>query len=164
MNPVLAPPTTGDDWFGLSDAALPVADAWAWLVRPDSGGQVVFTGTVRDQAEGRTGVEWLEYEAYTEQVVSRMEAVAAEMRRRWPTVGRIALLHRTGRLALGEVAVVVGVGAPHRDEAFAAARFGIDAVKASVPIWKKESWEGGEAWGADAQTVTPVGPQAGNRQ
>ena len=63
------------------------------------------------------------------------------------------MLHRIGRLAVGDAAVVVAVGAPHRDEAFAAARFCIDTLKATVPIWKKESWDGGSSWGLEAQHV-----------
>jgi molybdopterin synthase catalytic subunit len=149
---VLVPPS-GVDWVGLSADPLPVEAALAWVQTADCGAQVLFTGTVRDAAEGRTGVEWLEYEAYEEQAVPRLASVAAEVRARWPEAGRIALLHRTGRLQLGEVAVVVVVAAPHRGAAFAAARFAIDAVKASVPIWKKESWEGGEAWGTGAEAV-----------
>jgi molybdopterin synthase catalytic subunit len=115
---------------------------------------VLFTGTVRDQSDGRTGVEWLEYEAYTEQVEPKLRAICAEARARWSDVGPIALLHRVGRLELTEVAVVVAVGAPHRAEAFAAARFAIDSLKASAPIWKKESWQGGEQWGTGAQPVS----------
>ena len=107
----------------------------------------MFTGTVRDHAEGRTGVERLEYEAYEEQAVAKMEGVAASARDKWPGLGRIALLHRTGRLEVSDVAVVVAVSAPHRDEAFEAARFCIDTLKAEVPIWKKERWADGEDWG-----------------
>lgn len=154
---VLAPPTDERDWIGLSAETLPVDVALAWTQTPDCGGQVLFTGTVRDTAEGRDGVDWLEYEAYVEQAEPRMAAVAAEARVRWPEIGRIVLLHRIGRLQLTEVAVVVVVAAPHRSEAFAAARFAIDALKASVPIWKKESWEGGEDWGTGAQPVSEVG-------
>jgi molybdopterin synthase catalytic subunit len=65
----------------------------------------------------------------------------------------VALLHRTGRLAVGDAAVVVAVSTPHRPEAFAAARFAIDAVKATVPIWKKETWAGGEAWGLEGHEL-----------
>jgi molybdopterin synthase catalytic subunit len=151
---VLTPPLDGQDWVGLSDVPLPVEAALAWTQTPSCGAQVLFTGTVRDHAEGRSGVDWLEYEAYTEQVVPRLSALCAQIRSQWPEVGRIALLHRVGRLRLADVAVVVVVATPHRPEAFAAARFGIDALKSTVPIWKKESWEGGEAWGLGAAEVT----------
>lgn len=145
---------------------LPVADALGWATRPDCGGVVVFVGTVRDHAEGRTGVSWLEYEAYEEHAEARMGAVAKEARERWPELGPLVLLHRVGRLELSEAAVVVVAAAPHRAEAFEAARFCIDAVKASVPIWKKESWEGGEGWGTNAVPVTDPGmrPTAGERR
>jgi molybdopterin synthase catalytic subunit len=147
-------PATGDDWIGLSGAPLPTDEASAWVVRPDGGGVVTFVGTVRDHAEGRPGVTGLDYEAYAEQAEARMAVVATEARTRYPGVGRIAMLHRTGSLAVTEAAVVVAVSAPHRDEAFDAARFCIDTLKATVPIWKKESWTGGSDWGTDA---TPVG-------
>jgi molybdopterin synthase catalytic subunit len=152
---VLPPP--GRDWVDLTADPLPVAAVHEWLVEPGCGGQVVFTGTVRDHAEGRDGVTGLDYEAYAEQVVPRLQRVADEARRRWPDLGRLALLHRVGRLDLGEVSVVVGAAAPHRAEAFAAARFGIDTLKATVPVWKKENWVGGSAWGLGAAQVSEVG-------
>ncbi|MGH9230834.1 MAG: molybdenum cofactor biosynthesis protein MoaE [Acidimicrobiales bacterium] len=152
----LAPPG-GDTWIGLSASPLPIADATAWAVRPDCGGLVLFSGTARDHADGRPGVHRLEYEAYEEQVVPRLRDVAEEARVRWPMVGRIALLHRVGVLEVGESAVVVAVSAPHRDEAFAAARFCIDTLKRSVPIWKRESWAGGESWGLEAQHIVDAG-------
>jgi molybdopterin synthase catalytic subunit len=109
---------------------------------------------VRDHAEGRDGVTHLDYEAYDAQVQPKLAAIAAEVRRRWPFTGRIVLWHRVGRIALAEVSVVVAVSAPHRPEAFEAARFAIDALKAGAPIWKKESWEEGEAWGLNAHPLT----------
>src|SRR3954469_23949084 len=149
----MQPPTSGDVWLGLSGEPLPVTAAAEWVVRPDCGAVVVFSGTARDHAPGRPGVEQLEYEAYEEQVEPRLQAIADEARARWPMLGRIVLIHRVGVVPVEESAVVVAVSAPHRDEAFVAARFGIDAVKASVPIWKHETWNGGEAWGSDAQEL-----------
>ena len=146
-------PPEGDTWLGLSEAPLPVAEAVSWAVRPDCGGLVLFSGTARDHAEGRPSVERLEYEAYETQVVPRLGEVAAEARARWPTVGRIALLHRTGLLEVGDSAVVVVVSAPHRAEAFEAARFCIDTLKRSVPIWKRETWADGQSWGLEAQHI-----------
>jgi len=147
----------GETWLGLSASPLPVAEAVAWAVRPDCGGLVLFSGTARDHAEGRPGVERLEYEAYDAQVVPRLQAVADEARARWPTVGRVALLHRTGVVDVGDSAVVVVVSAPHRAEAFEAARFCIDTLKRSVPIWKRETWAGGESWGLEAQHIVDAG-------
>ncbi len=150
-------PPPGRDWVDLIDGVLPVAAVHEWLIEPGCGGQVVFTGTVRDHAEGRDGVTALDYEAYTEQVVPRLQRVVDEARRSWPELGRVAVLHRVGRLALGEVSVVVGAAAPHRAEAFLAARFCIDTLKETVPIWKKENWEGGSSWGLGAAQVSEVG-------
>jgi molybdopterin synthase catalytic subunit len=150
------PPAQGETWLALTAEALPVAAAYDWCVRPDCGAVVLFSGTVRDHAEGRSGVAHLTYEAYEEQVLPRLEAIAAEIRRRWPRTGRIALLHRIGRLELGESSVIVAASAPHRAEAFAAARFGIDTLKETVPIWKQETWEGGRDWALGAHELTDV--------
>ena len=146
-----AAPRSGDDWVALTAGPLPVDVASAWVVRPDCGATVTFCGTARDHAEGRPGVHRLEYEVYAGPAVARMGAVIAEVRARWPEVGRIAMLHRTGGVALGEAAVVVAVSSPHRGAAFDAARHAIDELKRTVPIWKREAWEGGESWGLDAQ-------------
>jgi molybdopterin synthase catalytic subunit len=155
----LAAPPTGADWVALSPEPLPIAAATAWVVRPDCGATVTFTGTARDHAEGRPGVHRLEYEAYDRPALVRMDAIVAELRTRWPVLGRVALLHRTGLVALGDAAVVVAVSAPHRGEAFDAARFAIDELKRTVPIWKRESWEGGESWGLEAQHLTEIGAE-----
>jgi molybdopterin synthase catalytic subunit len=152
-------PPEHDDWVAVTADELPLAAASAWAVRPWCGAVVSFAGTSRDHSggadgqEGRTGVTVLEYEAYDEQVVPRLRAVAAELRRRWPEVGRVVLVHRVGEVGVGEASVAVVVSAPHREGAFAAARFGIDAVKATVPIWKREVWSGGSAWGLDAHPI-----------
>jgi molybdopterin synthase catalytic subunit len=143
---LVRPPRGTDDWPALTTSPLLVDVAYRWAVRPGCGAVVLFSGTVRDHAEGRPGVSSLEYEAYEDQVVPRLAVVADEARARWPVLGRVVLWHRAGRLAVEECAVVVAVSAPHRPEAFAAARFGIDAVKATVPIWKRETWAGGQDW------------------
>ena len=151
-----AAPESGDDWVALMPVPLPAADASAWVVRTDCGATVTFTGTARDHAPGRPGVHRLEYEAYDGPAIVRLQALLTEVRRRWPTLGRVALLHRTGVVELGEAAVVVAVSAPHRTEAFEAARFAIDELKRTVPIWKREAWEGGESWGLEAQHLSEV--------
>jgi molybdopterin synthase catalytic subunit len=149
---VLWPPA-GDDWVAISTEPLPLDRLMSWPIRPGCGALVVFAGTVRDHAEGRPGVVSLEYEAYERAAVPHMKEIAGEVRQRWPGSGRVALVHRTGLLAPGDVSVVVAVSAPHRPEAFAAARHAIDALKARVPIWKREKWAGGEAWGLDAHPL-----------
>ena len=141
-------PPEGDDWLGCVDAPLDPGEAAAWVVTPDCGASVTFVGTARDHAGERTGVHLLEYEAYDEHVVPVLAKVAAAVRERHPEVRRLALLHRTGALAVTDVAVVVAVAAPHRDAAFDAARWAIDEVKATAPIWKREHWDGGhDDWG-----------------
>ncbi|MGB0113454.1 MAG: molybdenum cofactor biosynthesis protein MoaE [Ilumatobacteraceae bacterium] len=151
--PPVQQPANGDDWFGLTETELPISAAYEWAVRPQCGAVVLFSGTIRDHAEGREGVEHLTYEAYEEQVVSRFGDIGAELRRRWPDVGRVVLIHRVGRVEVGESSVVAVVSAPHRPEAFDAARFAIDAVKESAPIWKHEVWAGGADWGTGAHEV-----------
>jgi molybdopterin synthase catalytic subunit len=95
----------------------------------------------------------LEYEAYVDQVEPRLRRIATEARSRWPVLGRIVLLHRVGVLSLCECSVVVVVSSPHRQEAFDAARWCIDTLKATVPIWKRETWEGGVDWGTGTHDV-----------
>lgn len=111
---------------------------------PECGGLVTFAGTVRNENAGRS-VNHLVYEAYPEMAVRQMAAIVAEARRQWDIRG-VAVQHRTGRLAIGETSVFIAVAAPHRDAAFQAARFVIDRVKKECAIWKKEVFEGGEAW------------------
>lgn len=154
---MLSPPTDRDDWVGLTEAALPVGAAADWVVLPRCGAVVLFSGTARDHAPGRDAVDRLEYEAYEEHVVPRLGEIATTMRRHWPTLGRIVLLHRIGTVAVGESSVVVVASAPHRAEAFAAARHGIDTLKATVPIWKRERWADGESWGLEAQHISDPG-------
>ena len=144
-------------WVGLTGAPLSTERAARWVQRPDCGAVVTFAGTVRDHADGRFGVDELEYEAYDAQVEPRLQRIAEEAASRWPGVGRIVVWHRSGTLAVGDTSVVVAVSAAHRGEAFDAARFCIDTVKTSVPIWKRERWDGGEDWGLDAHDVSEVG-------
>lgn len=142
----LVPPTEDDTWVGVSTAPLPVAEAGEWVVQADCGAVVVFSGTARDHAPGRPDVTRLAYEAYDDYVVPSLRSVVDDARKKWPDLGRVAVLHRTGEVAISDSAVVVAVAAPHRPSAFEAARFCIDTVKATAPIWKREAWAGGEAW------------------
>jgi molybdopterin synthase catalytic subunit len=136
----------GRDWVAVSDRPLALGGIVAWVTRPSCGAVVTFCGTVRDSSEGRPGVVWLEYEAYLEQVEPCLAKVAALARARWPEVDRLALVHRVGRLGVGETSVVVAVSTPHRAEAFDSARFCIDSIKETVPIWKRETWAEGSDW------------------
>jgi molybdopterin synthase catalytic subunit len=104
--------------------------------RPGSGAVVTFLGTVRDLTGDEVTLA-LEYEAYPPMAERKMAEIEADIRARWP-VGDVALVHRLGRLEVGEVSVVVAVSSPHRAEAFAACRHGIERLKELVPIWKKD--------------------------
>lgn len=141
---LLPPVSGGSGRCTLSDAPLDVSAVIARVSGPDVGGIVVFLGTVRDHARGR-GVEKLEYEAYPGMAEREMDAIAEEAATRFGDA-RVAIAHRTGRLAIGEIAVVVVAAASHRPEAFAACRFAIDALKERVPIWKKEFADDGAVW------------------
>ncbi len=109
-----------------------------------AGGIVVFIGTVRDQSRGKR-VTKLGYEAYAEMAERVMREIADRIESEQGPA-RIAMHHRTGDLALGEIAVIVAAASPHREEAFAAARRAIDDLKTIVPIWKKEYTEDGAVW------------------
>lgn len=114
-------------------------------VRKNSNGAVVtFLGVVRGFSRGRN-VLYLEYEAYRDMAIRKMQQVADEAREKW-AIDDIAMLHRVGHLEVGERSVAIAVGAPHRKVAFEACEYAIDRLKEIVPIWKKEVWEGGEAW------------------
>jgi molybdopterin synthase catalytic subunit len=129
--------------IGVTDEPLDPAQAMAFVQSPEAGGVVLFAGTVRDHSEAGQ-VTGLDYEAWGEMAESRMAAIADEILERWP-VRRVALLHRTGHLDVGEVSVLVCCSAPHRAEAFEAARHGIERIKQDIPIWKKELLTSGEA-------------------
>ena len=109
--------------------------------RFNCGGVVVFLGTVRDLTGERVTVA-LDYEAYASMAEKKMSEIESDTRQRWP-VGDIALVHRLGRLEVGEISVAVAVSCPHRAQAFEACRHAIDRLKELVPIWKKENWSDG---------------------
>jgi len=144
---------SADNWVALTDEPLNVQTATDWVGRDDCGAVVLFSGLVRDHADGSTGVTHIDYEAWAEQVVPRLATIVEEMRLKWPEVGRVVLWHREGRVPLGDSSVVVGVSTPHREAAFAAAQFGIDTLKSSVPIWKKEFFDGGSQWARSSQHI-----------
>jgi len=110
---------------------------------PGSGGTCLFVGTVRDHSSAGQ-VTGLRYEAWDEMATTRLAGVAAEILEKWPA-RKVALLHRTGPLDIGEAPVVVACSAPHRAEAFEACRHGIERIKEDAPIWKKEALTSGES-------------------
>jgi molybdopterin synthase catalytic subunit len=110
----------------------------------EAGGIDVFIGTVRNQTKGKKVVR-LEFEAYASMAISEMHKIARRAQEKWP-VKRIAIHHRVGTLAIGDIAVVIAVATPHRKASFEACQFAIDTLKETVPIWKKEIFEDGEVW------------------
>jgi molybdopterin synthase catalytic subunit len=122
--------------------AIDVASLHA--VTPADGALCVFLGVVRNENAGRP-VLHLEYEAFEEMALSILDEIEGEARRRWPVTG-VRIVHRLGRLEIGEASVAVAVSSPHRADAFAACRYLIDTLKAKAPIWKKEFYADGAVW------------------
>ena len=128
----------------LRSQTVSVDEAVAHVSHGGAGAVCVFLGVVRDVNEGRE-VERLEYQAYASMARAELERIAVEVEAGAPGV-RVAALHRTGSLVVGEVAVVCAASAPHRAEAFEATRRLIEEIKARVPIWKREHGPGGASW------------------
>lgn len=139
-------PNDANLWLRLTHELLELSEASTWAVLPNCGAVVAFCGTARDHNISRGGVQRLEYEAYERYVLPKLDAIASEMRQRWPEIVRIVLWHRIGEVSLTESSVVVVVSAPHRPAAFDAARFAIDTLKATAPIWKREVYPESAEW------------------
>jgi molybdopterin synthase catalytic subunit len=122
------------------------------IKQPDDGAAVVFEGVVRNHTRGRRTL-YLDYEAYPEMALKQMEVLAQEALSKFP-IRDVALVHRVGRLQIGETSVVIVVASAHRTAAFEACRWLIDALKRTVPIWKKEYFEDGAVW-ADGEPFPP---------
>lgn len=137
------PPVSGGD-CRLSESPLDPGAAVAEVASDEAGGVASFVGTTRRHSRGRT-VLHLEYEAYEGMAEQTMADLAGELKRRYDLC-EVAIHHRVGRVGIGEPSVVIAVSAPHRADAFAACRDAIDTLKTSVPLWKKEVYEGGEEW------------------
>jgi molybdopterin synthase catalytic subunit len=134
-----------EDIFEITRDPIDKSDLEKRLLTGGAGAVVTFDGTVRNQTQGRRVVK-LQYEAYPPMAVKEMRKIGAEMRERWPDIERLGIIHRFGELAISESSVVIVVTSPHRKVAFEACHYAIDRVKQTVPIWKKEIFEDGEAW------------------
>jgi molybdopterin synthase catalytic subunit len=130
--------------FEITEAPLSVDEINGRVVSPAAGAIVTFTGIVRATNQGRQ-VRYLEYEAYPEMAEAVLAQIGDEVKARW-AVAEVAIVHRTGRLEIGEVSVVIAIASAHRQGPFEAARYAIDRIKQIVPVWKKEYFEGGEVW------------------
>ncbi len=131
--------------FEITFEPIAVERVLAALADPSVGGVTTFVGCVRNVSEGHA-VDHLEYEAYSEMAEKALREIGEEVKARWRTVKQVAIVHRVGRLEVGEVAVVIAVSAAHRGELFDALRYSIDRLKQIAPIWKKEIWQGGSRW------------------
>jgi molybdopterin synthase catalytic subunit len=137
------PPVSGGD-FRLSDRPLSLDAVVREVARDGAGAIATFTGTVRDRSRDRDVVR-LEYEAFEEMAGEMMASLAGELKERY-ALCEIAIHHRTGPVEIGEPSVMIAVSAPHRADALAACKDAIDTLKQTVPLWKKELYEGGEEW------------------
>ena len=144
-----------EDLYELVQAAIEPA-ALVWHVRGGKDGAIVaFDGFVRNESHGRA-TKYLEYEAYEPMALAKMREVGAQIHQRF-AIHRLAMVHRLGRLDIGETSVFIAVSAPHRGAAFDACRFAIDTLKRTVPIWKKEYFQDGAIW-ADGE-IPPAAPK-----
>ncbi|NNC93039.1 MAG: molybdenum cofactor biosynthesis protein MoaE [Acidimicrobiia bacterium] len=133
------------DFVRVSGSALDPSSLLAAVSDPTAGAVVSFLGTVRNHSPGKTGVTHLVYEAYLELVEAKIAELIDSARSTWPLVG-VAVEHRVGRVEVGELSVAVVVSSAHRADAFAAARYLIDELKAKAPIWKQEHSRDGAEW------------------
>jgi molybdopterin synthase catalytic subunit len=136
--------------FEITDQPLSLDEAARRVSRPDCGAITTFAGIVRGEtatAEGVRGTDFLNYEAYTEMAEAMMARIGEEIMQQWPKVKAVSILHRVGRLEIGEPSVVIAVATPHRgDGCFEACQYAIERLKAIVPIWKEENWSDGQVW------------------
>jgi molybdopterin converting factor subunit 1 len=141
------PPVSGglnEDFYRITREKILTANlAQSFAVGPD-GARVVFEGVVRNESQGRKTL-YLCYEAYESMAVRKMEEIGAELKEKF-AIHNVGIIHRTGRLEIGETSVAIIVTAAHRGAAFEACRYAIDRLKQSVPIWKKEYFEDGAVW------------------
>lgn len=135
---------TNRSLFQVTSEPLSAGSLIERVLTPGDGAVVTFTGTVRDNTEGRRVVA-LEYEAYAQMAEAEMARIGVEMVEKWGLHG-IAMRHRVGKLAVGEASVVIATAAAHRREAFEACSEALDLLKVRVPVWKKEYFEDGEHW------------------
>ena len=128
--------------FKITSEEIELGDVVRAVEAGDAGAIVHFLGVVRNNTEGRE-VSYLEYEAYPPMAEKKMAEIAQEIHEKW-RLDRIAMIHRVGRLEIGEVSVAVAVASPHRKEAFEACHYAMNRLKQIVPIWKREVWTDGE--------------------
>jgi MoaE-MoaD fusion protein len=151
--------TPNDDTYQLVRDPIDMAALVLKVRGAEDGAIVTFDGFVRNQSHGRTTL-YLDYEAYESMALAKMREIGALIHERFP-IHRVAIVHRLGRLQIGETSVFVAVSSPHRPAAFDACRFAIDTLKRTVPIWKKEYFEDGAVWADGELPPVPAATPAG---
>jgi molybdopterin converting factor subunit 1 len=143
------PPVSGGeeaaDLYEITRDPIDILAMRARLLRGEDGAVCIFDGVARNNTRGRR-TRYLEYEGYEEMALKTMRQLGDEAHERWPGIDRIGIVHRLGRIEIGESSVVIVVTSPHRKVAFEACHFAIDRLKQIVPIWKKEYFEDGAVW------------------
>jgi molybdopterin synthase catalytic subunit len=145
--------TEADEVFRLTDRTINVAELLQFVSDAEAGAIATFIGTTRNNNEGRRVIA-LDYDAYPEMAQKELERIGTAAQAQWP-IQRIAIVHRLGPVQITQASVAIAVSSAHRDAAFAACRFAIEEIKKTVPIWKKEVYEGGEVW-IGSQTGEPL--------
>jgi molybdopterin synthase catalytic subunit len=130
--------------FCVTDKPIHLQELVDFVTDPEAGAIATFIGTTRNNNEGRKVIA-LDYEAYPEMAEKELTRLGEEARKKWQ-ICRMAIVHRVGPVQITEPSVMIAVSAAHREAAFAACRFAIEEIKKTVPIWKKEVYEGGEIW------------------
>src|SRR5258708_2766558 len=143
-----------DDLYKLVRDPIEVDSLVRHVRAPEDGAIVTFDGFVRNQSHNRPTL-YLDYEAYESMALAKMREIAAQLHEKF-AIHRVAIVHRLGRLEIGETSVFIAVSAPHRAAAFEACRFAIDTLKRTVPIWKKEFFADGAVWADGELPPAPV--------
>jgi molybdopterin synthase catalytic subunit len=128
----------------VTDKPIDLQELVDWVTDPEAGAITTFIGTTRNNNQGRNVIA-LDYEAYPEMAEKELARLSEEAKKRWQ-ICRMSIVHRIGPVQITEPSVMIAVSAAHREAAFAACRFAIEEIKKTVPIWKKEVYEGGEIW------------------
>jgi molybdopterin synthase catalytic subunit len=139
--------------FRVTEQPLNLQELVDFVTDPEAGAIATFIGTTRNNNEGRRVIA-LDYDAYPEMAEKELQRIGADAKSKWPLC-RMAIVHRIGPVQITQASVMIAVSSAHRDAAFAACRFAIEEIKKTVPIWKKELYEGGELW-IGTQTGQPL--------
>ena len=139
--------------FRVTNQPIDLNELVRYVTDPEAGAIATFIGTTRNNNEGRKVIA-LDYEGYPEMAEKELARIGADANKQWPLC-RMAIVHRLGPVQIGDASVIIAVSSAHRDAAFAASRFAIEEIKKTVPIWKKEVFEGGEVW-IGTQTGQPL--------